>query len=81
MSFPEMQLLLQILGHFPPRILQVRPSAKEPAYGELVIPERQRGRKADLIAIPGLFRPEVCYFPPAQFLSWVGTFLQYAGDG
>ena len=52
-SFHETQLLIQIIGHFPPRILQVRSSAKDPAYEELVIPERLREFKVNLSGIPG----------------------------
>ena len=57
LKFPDMQLLLQIIGRFPPRILQARPGAKGPAYEELAIPERLRGCKVDLSSITGLLKP------------------------
>ena len=57
LKFPDMQLLLQIIGHFPPRILQARPNAKDPAYEELVIPERLRDFKVDFSSITGLLKP------------------------
>ena len=56
--FPEKQLILQILGHFSPRQLQARPSAKDPAYEELVIPERLREFTVSLGGISGILQPE-----------------------
>ena len=38
LSFPEMQLMRQILGHFPARLLLARPNAKDPAFEEIAIP-------------------------------------------
>ena len=55
--FPEMQLLFQILGRFPPRQLHARPNAKDPAYEELVIPERLREFTVSLGGIIGLLKP------------------------
>ena len=49
--------ILQIIGHFPPRLLQVRPSAKDPDYEELVIPERLREFSVSLIGISGILKP------------------------
>ena len=57
LSFPEMQLLLQILGHFPARLLLVRPNAKGPAFEEIAIPERLEEFKADLSSIGGFLKP------------------------
>lgn len=57
LSFPEMQLLLQILGHFPARQLLIRPNAKDPAFEELVIPERLREFKVDLSSIGAFLKP------------------------
>ena len=53
-SFPEMHLPIQILGNFPPRQLQIRPNAEDPAYGEIVIPARLREFTASLSGIGGL---------------------------
>lgn len=47
-SFPDMQSMLRILGHFPPRQLCARPNAKGPDYEELVIPERLRSFNVSL---------------------------------
>ena len=55
--FPELQLMLQILGHFPPIQLQIRPNTNDPAYEELVIPERLRTFTADLSGIGTLLKP------------------------
>ena len=55
--FPEMQLLLQILAHFPPRQLRARPNAKDPPYEELVIPDRLRVFEASLSGIGSLPKP------------------------
>ena len=62
LPFPEMKLLLQIIGHFPPRQLQVRPSAKDPAYEELVIPERLREFAVSHSGISGIRKPDVLSF-------------------
>ena len=56
-SFPELQLMLQILGHFPQRQPQIRPNANDPAYDELVIPERLREFTASLGGIGSLLKP------------------------
>ena len=61
-----MQLLLQILGHFPPRIPLARPNAKDPAYEELVIPERLKDFKVDLGAVSGLLKPFL-KAPPSSY--------------
>ena len=50
-SFPETQLLLQILGHFPPRRPHVRLKAKGPAYEEIAIAERLSEFAASLSGI------------------------------
>ena len=55
-------------------MLQVRPSAKDPAYAILVIPERLMEFKVDISGIPGLFKPDVVGFPPAQIISRGGLF-------
>ena len=79
LKFPDMQLLLQILGHFPPRILQARPNAKDPAYEELVIPERLRDFRVDLSSIAGLLKP-VSNFPLLS-IERKGKSPLYTGDG
>ena len=56
-SFPEMQMLLQISAHFPPRQLRSRPNAKGPDYEELAIPECLRTFTAYLIGIGGSPKP------------------------
>ena len=80
LSFPEMQILLQIIGHFPPRQLQVRPIAKDPAYEELVSPERLREFAVKLSGISGWLKPEVVSFFSFYF-QWGETSILYAGDG
>ena len=54
-SFPGPRILLQILGHFPPRRLMARPNTNDPAYEEFVIPERMREFPVSLSGI-GSFR-------------------------
>ena len=66
LKFPAMQLLLRVLGHFPPRMPQARPSDKDPAYEKLVITERPKGFKVDLSATAGLLRPVLN--SPSRFL-------------
>ena len=79
LKFPDMQLLLQILGHFPPRMLQARPSAKDPAYEELVIPERLKDFKVDLSTIAGLLKP--VSDSPFPLTEGKEKYLLYTGDG
>ena len=45
---PQMQLIMQLLAHFTPQIMKSRADAKDPMFGELVIPERLRNFPADL---------------------------------
>ena len=57
LKFPGMQLLLHVLGHFPPRMPQARPIDKDPAYEELVITERLKVFEVGLSATAGLLKP------------------------
>lgn len=57
LSRPAVQFWLQILGHFPPRQLRIRPNAKDPDYEEIVIPERLREFNVDLAGISAFAKP------------------------
>ena len=50
-SLPELQLVSQFLGDFPRESFKIRPNAKDPAYEEIVIPERMREFTARLSGI------------------------------
>ena len=76
-----MQLLLQILGHFPPRLLQARPNAKDPAYEELVIPERLKDFKVDLSAVSGLLKPFLKSSPSPILAKGKWDFSPHPRDG
>ena len=39
-SFPDMQLIMQLLEHFKPMSLKSRANTKDPLFGEVVIPAR-----------------------------------------
>ena len=46
-SFPEMQLIMQLLEHFRPQLLKSKANAKDPLFEEVVIPARLRNFRAD----------------------------------
>ena len=56
-SFPEMQLIMQLLSHFSPQLLKPRNNAKDPIYEEAVLPEKLKAYTADLSALGAFFRP------------------------
>ena len=56
-TFPQMQLLLQLLGHFHPQQQRNRPNAKDPSYEEVVIPTRLANFSVDFRGLTGLLKP------------------------
>ena len=56
-AFPQMQLLLQIVGHFSPHQLRNRPNAKNPSYEEVVSLARMATFDVDFSRLPGLLEP------------------------
>ena len=53
-----MQLVAQLLAHFTPQIMKSRANAKDPLFGELVIPERLRNFLADLSPMGAFLKPK-----------------------
>ena len=58
-SFPQMQLIMQLLAHFTPQITKPRSNAKDPLFGELAIPERPRNFTADLSPMRAFLKPNL----------------------
>ena len=56
-SFPEMQLIMQLLEHFKPQFLKSKDNAKDPLFEELVIPERLRNFRDDLSPMGAFLNP------------------------
>ena len=50
-SFPDMQLIMQLLEHFKPLSLKSRANAKDPLFEEVVIPTRLRNFRADFFPV------------------------------
>ena len=65
-SFPEMQLITQLLGHFTPQLAKQRTSSKDPLFEEVVLPERLRNYTADLPSLGALLKPNQ---PMANYIS------------
>ena len=56
-TFPQMQLLLQIIGPFSPLQLRNRPHAKDHSYEEVAIPAMMATIAVDFSGLPGLLKP------------------------
>ena len=56
-AFPQMQLMLQILGHFSPQRLRSRPNTRDPQFEEVVIPAMLAAFNVDLSGLSGLLKP------------------------
>ena len=56
-SSPQMQLIAQLMAHFAPQIMKSRADAKDPLFGELVIPERLRNFPDDLSPMSDFLKP------------------------
>ena len=57
MSFPELQLVMQLLSHFAPLVARNRANAKGPPYEEIALPGKLRRYSADLSALGAFFKP------------------------
>ena len=55
MSFPELQLIMQLLSHFTPLVARNRANAKDPPYEEIVLPGKLRRYSADPSASRAFF--------------------------
>ena len=56
-SFPEMQLIMQLLSHFSPQMVKPSNNAKGPAYEEVLLPGKLKAYTADLSDLGAFFRP------------------------
>ena len=56
-SFPEMQLLMQLLSHFWPKLIKPRNNTNGPIYEEDVLHERLKAYTSDLSSLGAFFRP------------------------
>ena len=56
-TFPQMQLILQLLGHFHPLHVRNRPNSKDPSFEEVVIPARLANFSVDFHGLTGLLKP------------------------
>ena len=54
---PQMQLIAQLMSHFTPHIMKSMANAKDPLFGELVIPERLRNFPAGLSPMSAFLKP------------------------
>ena len=54
---PQMQLLLQVLGHFSPQRMLNRQNANDPNFEEVVIPARMATFSVDLSGLAALLKP------------------------
>ena len=56
-SFPEMQLIAQLLSHFSPQLAKQRTNSKDPLLEEVVLPKSLRAYTADLSSSGALLKP------------------------
>ena len=56
-SFPDMQLIMQLLEHFKPLSLKSRANAKDPLFEEVVIPTRLKNFRADFSLLGAFLKP------------------------
>ena len=57
MSFPGLQLIMQLLSHFAPLVVRNRANANDPPHEEVAPPEKLRRYSADLCALGAFFKP------------------------
>ena len=65
-SFPEIQLVTQLLSHFSPQLAKQLTSSKDPMFGEIVLPGRLRAYTSDLSSLGELLKPNQ---PTANYAS------------
>ena len=58
MFFHEMQLPMQLLSHFSPKLVNHRNNSKAPVFGEVFLPGNLQSYTADLSAMNAFFRPK-----------------------
>ena len=56
-SFPDMQLIMQLLEHFKPQLLKSKANAKDPLFEEVVIPDRLKNFRADFSLLGAFLKP------------------------
>ena len=57
LAFPDIQLILQLLSHFSPHLINPRANAKDPPFGESVFPEKLNAYAADPALMGAFLKP------------------------